>query len=220
MGPDAMTLVFWMLSFKPTFSLSSFTFIKRLSSSSSLSAVSVVSSAYLRLLILLLAILIQACVSSSPAFLRMYSAYTLNKQGDNGPVTGFWPMKWKQRGIVQFPTHALKRKDVCIPLLFFYTSHRLECRCSGRSWSNHLKPDSEATCGMTKTGNKIKSCGFFLYFQECTLFIKVLTVGFSSITCSLIIVHIWGKCALWFIWVLFITQHWCCKRELCRLSCW
>ena len=36
MGPDAMTLVFWMLSFKPTFSLSSFTFIKRLFSSSSL----------------------------------------------------------------------------------------------------------------------------------------------------------------------------------------
>ena len=29
MGPDAMILVFWMLSFKPTFSLSSFTFIKR-----------------------------------------------------------------------------------------------------------------------------------------------------------------------------------------------
>ena len=28
MGPDAMILVFWMLSFKPTFSLSSFTFIK------------------------------------------------------------------------------------------------------------------------------------------------------------------------------------------------
>ena len=30
MGPDAMILVFWMLSFNPTFSLSSFTFIKRL----------------------------------------------------------------------------------------------------------------------------------------------------------------------------------------------
>ena len=30
MGPDAMILVFWMLSFKPTFSLSSFTFFKRL----------------------------------------------------------------------------------------------------------------------------------------------------------------------------------------------
>ena len=34
MGPDAMILVFWMLSFKPTFSLSSFIFIKRLFSSS------------------------------------------------------------------------------------------------------------------------------------------------------------------------------------------
>ena len=30
MGPDAMILVFLMLSFKPAFSLSSFTFIKRL----------------------------------------------------------------------------------------------------------------------------------------------------------------------------------------------
>ena len=43
----------------------------------------VVSSAYLRLLIFLLAILIPACASSSPAFLMMYSAYKLNKQGDN-----------------------------------------------------------------------------------------------------------------------------------------
>ena len=34
MGPDAMTLVFWMLSFKPAFSPSSFAFIKRLFSSS------------------------------------------------------------------------------------------------------------------------------------------------------------------------------------------
>ena len=53
MGPDAMILVFWMLSFKPTFSLSSFTFIKSLFSSSSLSAIRVESSAYLRLLIFL-----------------------------------------------------------------------------------------------------------------------------------------------------------------------
>ena len=43
MGPDAMILVFWRLSFKLTFSLSSFTFIKRLFSSS-LSAIRVVSS--------------------------------------------------------------------------------------------------------------------------------------------------------------------------------
>ena len=83
MGPDAMILVFQMLSFKPGFSLSSFTFIKRLFSSSSLSAIRVVSPAYLRLLIFLLATLIPACASSSPAFHTMYSAYKLNKQGDN-----------------------------------------------------------------------------------------------------------------------------------------
>ena len=49
---------------------------------SSLSSVRVVSSAYLSLLIFLLAILIPACASSSLAF-HMYSAYKLNKQGDN-----------------------------------------------------------------------------------------------------------------------------------------
>ena len=74
MGPDTMIFVFWMLSFKPTFSLSTFTSIKWLFSSSSLSAIRVVSSAYLRLLIFLPAILISACASSSPAFLMMYSA--------------------------------------------------------------------------------------------------------------------------------------------------
>ena len=50
-GTGCHDLVFWMLSFKPTFSLSCFTFIKRLFSSSSLSAIRMVSSAYLRLLI-------------------------------------------------------------------------------------------------------------------------------------------------------------------------
>ena len=44
MGLGAMILVFFMLSFKPIFSLSSFTFIKRLFSYSSLSAIRVVSS--------------------------------------------------------------------------------------------------------------------------------------------------------------------------------
>ena len=52
-------------------------------SSSSLSAIKVVSSAYLRLLLFLPAILIPACDSSSLAFHVMYSAYKLNKQGDN-----------------------------------------------------------------------------------------------------------------------------------------
>ena len=63
-GPDATILIFWMLSFKPAFSLSSFTFFKRLLSFSLLTAVRVLSSAYLRLLISLPAILIPACTSS------------------------------------------------------------------------------------------------------------------------------------------------------------
>ena len=74
MGPDAMILVFWMLSFKPSFSLSSFTFIKRLFSSSSLSFIRVLSSAYLKLLIVLLAI-IAICKASSDshfAFLHFF----------------------------------------------------------------------------------------------------------------------------------------------------
>ena len=78
MGPDAMILVFWMLSFKPTFSLSSFTYIKRLFSFS-LSATRVVSSAYLRLLIFLPAILIPVCASSNPAFLTLLLLLLLSR---------------------------------------------------------------------------------------------------------------------------------------------
>ena len=71
----------WVL--RQLFKLSSFTFTKRLFSSSSFSGIKVVSSAYLRLLIFLPAILIPACESSNPAFHMMYSAYKLNKQGDS-----------------------------------------------------------------------------------------------------------------------------------------
>ena len=82
MGPDAMIFVFWCWALSQLFhsplSLSSRGF-----SSSSLSAIRVVSSAYLRLLIFLPSVLIPACASSSPAFHMMYSACKLNKQGDN-----------------------------------------------------------------------------------------------------------------------------------------
>ena len=54
MGLDTMILVFLLLSFKLAFSLSSFTLIKRLFSSCLLSAISVVSAAFLRLLIFIL----------------------------------------------------------------------------------------------------------------------------------------------------------------------
>ena len=112
MGPDAMILVFWMLSFKSTFSLSFFTSTKRLFSSSSLS-IRVVSSAYLRLLIFLPAILIPACASSSPAFLMMYSAYTLNKQGNSiQPWRTPFPI-WNQSVVIA----CLKLMFVCFKYL-------------------------------------------------------------------------------------------------------
>ena len=68
-----MIFVFWKLSFKPTISLSSFTFIKRLFSSSSLTAIRIVSSAYLRLFLFLPEVLNPACASSSLALRKMYS---------------------------------------------------------------------------------------------------------------------------------------------------
>ena len=79
MGPDAVIFVFLILSFRPAFSLSPFTFTKRLLTSSLLSAIMMVSPAYLRLLIFLPAVLIPAYASSNPAFCMMYSAYKLNK---------------------------------------------------------------------------------------------------------------------------------------------
>ena len=96
MGPDAMIFVFWILNFKPAFSLFSFTFIKRVFISSLLSTLMVVLSASLRLLMFLLTILIPACASSSPAFLMMYSTQKLNKQGDNiQPCRTAFPI-WNQ----------------------------------------------------------------------------------------------------------------------------
>ena len=72
MGLDALILVVWMLSFKPTFSLPSFMFIKKLFCSSSLSAIRVVLFVYSRLLTFLPATLIPAFASSRLAFPKIY----------------------------------------------------------------------------------------------------------------------------------------------------
>ena len=127
-GTGCIIVVFWMLSFKPTFSLSSFTFIKRPFSSSSLCAIRVVSFVYLRLLILLLAILIPACASSSTACHMVYSVYKLNKQGDNiQPWRTPFPI-WKQSAVpcpaltvASWPAHRFLKRQVrwfCIPISF------------------------------------------------------------------------------------------------------
>ena len=93
-GTGAMIFILWMLGFKPALSLSSFIFIKKLFSSSSLSAIRVVSSAYLRLF--LLAIFLPSCDSSSVTFHTMYSTYKLNKQDDNirPHLTPFPVLNW------------------------------------------------------------------------------------------------------------------------------
>ena len=82
MGPDAMILVFWMLSFKASFFTLLFHFhqeaLQFLFTFCHKGGVICIS-----LLIFLPAILIPAYASSSPAFHMMYSAYKLNKKGDN-----------------------------------------------------------------------------------------------------------------------------------------
>ena len=88
MGLDVMILFFWKLSFKKAFALSSFILIKRVFSSSSLSAIRVLSSAFLQL-IFLPEILMPACDSSSLAFCMMYSAQKLNKH-DDVLLSQFW----------------------------------------------------------------------------------------------------------------------------------
>ena len=128
MGLDAMILFFecWVLRqlFHSSLSLS----FKRLFSFSSLSAIRVVSSAYLRLYIFLPAIWIPACASSSPVFLMMYSAYKLNKQGDNiQPQCTPFPI-WNQSvvpcpvlTVASWPAYRfLKRQVRCsgIPISF------------------------------------------------------------------------------------------------------
>ena len=119
MGPDAMIFFFWMLSFKPAFSVSSFIFIKRLFSFSSLSAIKAVSSPYLWELTFLMAILISACESSNPVFHIMYSAYKLNKESDSIQLwcTPF-PI-WKQCAVpcqvltvASYPVYRLLRRQV------------------------------------------------------------------------------------------------------------
>ena len=137
-GPYAMILFFWMLSFKPAFSLSFFTF-----SSFSVSAIRLVSSTYLRLLIFLQATLISACDSSSLEFYMAYSVYKLNKQGDNmQPCHTPFPI-WNQ-SVDPCPVQT-----VASWLLHQRFGHKL-----GLLW-----------CWLVYLGNKLRS---FCHFWDCT----------------------------------------------------
>ena len=89
-GTGCHDLSFFNVEFKAIFFTLLFTLIKRLFSSSLLSAIRVVSSAYMMLLFLL-AVLISACDSSILTFHMMYSAYKLNKQGDSTALSYCFP---------------------------------------------------------------------------------------------------------------------------------
>ena len=115
----------WLSDF--LLSLSSFTFIKRLFSSSLLSAIKVVSSTYLRLLIFLPAILIPACASSSESERGEWKSWLKTQHSKNKDHDiqsyHFMANRWgKSRNSVRFScipksmwmlTAATKLKDVC-----------------------------------------------------------------------------------------------------------
>ena len=123
-GTGCHDLSFWMLSFKPIFSLSFFTFIKRLFRSSSFSAIRVASSAYLRLLIFLPAILIPACASSSPAFLMMFWRWNVQDWGTNRSYAWWVPLCYDRRD-----KRALRG---------LYYKSTVPLRGPPPSWPNHL----------------------------------------------------------------------------------
>jgi len=115
MGSDAMILDFFL----SWFLIQLFYIHERLFSSSLTSAIRVVSFAYVWFLIFLLAILIPAYVSSSLAFLMMYSAYQLNKQDNNiHPWWATFPI-WNQSIVpcpvlivAYWPAYRLIRRQV------------------------------------------------------------------------------------------------------------
>ena len=133
MGPEAMILVFQILSFKPTFSLSSFTFIKRLFSSSLLSATRVVSSAYLSLLIFLPALLILGLCFIQPGI-----SHNETKIMASGPITSWqidgetmdsnrlyfrglqnhcrwWPQTWNQKTLAPWKKSYDQSSESWVP---------------------------------------------------------------------------------------------------------
>ena len=131
MEPDDMIFIFecWVLSqlFHSALSLSPR--VMRLFSSSLLSAIRVMPSAYLTLLIVVLEILIPACASSSPAFCMIYSAYKLNKQVDSE-----WP--W----CTPFPIRNKSIVPCPVPALASWPAYRFLWRQIRRSGSPSLFP--------------------------------------------------------------------------------
>ena len=139
-----------------------FTFIKRLFSSSSLSAIRVVSSAYLTLLIFLLAFLIPDRTSSSPVFLMMCSAYKLNKQGDN-----------IQPWYTPFPIWNQSMVPCSVLTVAFWSAYRFLRDRSGGLVFPSLSEFSTVCCDHTVKGFSIVSDAKLDGFLELSCFLYV-----------------------------------------------
>ena len=162
----------------------------------------VVSSMYLMLLIFLPSILIPACVSSSPAFHMMYSAYKLNEQDDNIQPWRTPFLIWKQSvvpcpvlTVASWPAFIFLRRqvrwsDISISLRIFQfvVIHTVKGICV----VNEVEVDVflEPPCFLydpTNVGNLISGSSAFLNSactSESSLFTYCwcLTWGILSIT--------------------------------------
>ena len=145
-----------------------FTLIKRFFSSSSFSAIRVVSSPYLRLLIFLQAVLIPACNSSSLSFHMTWSVYELNKQGDNKQPC-CTPFSILNQSVVPY-------KVLTVSSWTAYRFFRRQVRCSGflislkvshsLLWSTQSKTLEYSMKQRVFFGNSL----LFLWFSKCWQF--------------------------------------------------
>ena len=112
-GTGCHDLGFLNVAFQASFFTLSFTLIKRLFSSPLLSAIRVVSSAYLWLLIFLTAILILACGSSGLAFHMMCSAYRVAMYNLVVLFPNFEPVCCSMSGsVASWPAYRFLRRQV------------------------------------------------------------------------------------------------------------
>ena len=147
-------LVFWILSFKPDFLLSSFTLIKRLITSSSLSAIRKVSFTCVRLLIFLPEILIPTCDSSSWAFCMMsYPEYQLNSRWQYTALSYSFP----NFEPVNYPTSGSN---------WFFLTKKVQILKALKMSSKWIFP-SPHFWKPASSSNYLRSCQYFSPWQGC-----------------------------------------------------
>ena len=175
-----------------------------------------VSSAYLRLLIFLPAILFPAYASSSLAFCMMYSAYKLNKQGDNKQIWHTPIQIWNQfivpclvLTVVSWPAYRFVRSQVRwsgIPISENFSvccnPHSLQCSLFSRN--RHFLEFSCFFYDPTDVGNLVS--GSFA-FSKCRLYIlnlfnhRLLKPSLNHF--ELYLVSMWNECNCAVVWTFF-----------------